>query len=136
MSRNSSQRIFTVEEANGLVPELNEIFEAIRTEHRALDAVKPDIEKAAANAALGGGSRHGRRYVEALMRISDLVDRVTDMGVVVKDVEKGLCDFLFDRGDNLVFLCWKSGEPEVGWWHALEEGYPGRRDIEDLTDGL
>ncbi|MBI5136009.1 MAG: DUF2203 domain-containing protein [Nitrospirae bacterium] len=133
MSDLTPQRLFTVDQANALVPELKDIFEAVRAERALLDGILPDIRAAAKNAHLGGGSVHGPRYVAALERIAGLLGRVTEMGVLVKDVDTGLCDFLFDRGGDLVLLCWRYGEPEVAWWHGLDDGFQGRRDIEELT---
>jgi hypothetical protein len=31
-----------------------------------------------------------------------------------------------------VLLCWKVGEDEIAFWHDLEEGFAGRRSIDDL----
>lgn len=133
MSDLTPQRLFTVDQANDLVPELNWIFDAVRAERDLLAGIMPDIQAAAANARQGGGSVHGPRYVTALERISELLNRVAEMGVMVKDIETGLCDFLYDRDGELVLLCWRRGEPEVAWWHGLNDGFKGRRDIEELA---
>lgn len=132
MSRDREHKIFTVEEADGLVLELTEIFSAIRAEKTALESLLPDIKIAASHQSMGGGSVYGARYVAALARISDALDRVSDMGVMVKDVDKGLCDFLYDRDGNLIFLCWQLGEDSISWWHNMDEGFGGRRAISEL----
>jgi len=133
MSDSDTQRLFTVQEANDLVPELTEIFDALHAEQSLVEAALPDIRNAAERAALGGGSAYGRQYVTGLTRITELVDRVEEMGVIVKDIRTGLCDFLYDRDGELVFLCWRHGEPQVAWWHRLEDGFRGRQNIEELT---
>ena len=51
------------------------------------------------------------------------------MGVAVKDVEIGLCDFLGKMGTQDVWLCWQYGEKEVAWWHTLDSGFAGRKPI-------
>jgi len=53
------------------------------------------------------------------------------VGVVIKDVEIGLCDFPFMLNDKLVFLCWKSGEDQVCWWHDIDSGYSDRQPIDE-----
>ena len=47
------------------------------------------------------------------------------------DVEIGLCDFPFMLKDKLVFLCWKSGEDQVHWWHDIDSGYADRQPIDE-----
>ncbi|MDH4229116.1 MAG: DUF2203 domain-containing protein [Nitrospirota bacterium] len=134
MSTRRSHKLFTVDEANELVPELNDIFAAVREERRIVTESAPHARKAAAKAREGGGSPFGGRYVQALERMTELVERVNGLGVMVKDVDRGLCDFMHDHGGELVLLCWKYGEPDVSWWHSLEDGFNGRRAIEELQD--
>lgn len=132
MSHGEGQRIFTVEEAESLVPELTETFASIQAEKAALESILPDIRRAAENRQSGGGSEYGPRYVAALTRISDALERVSKMGVMVKDVDKGLCDFPYDRDGRLIFLCWKVGEDSISWWHDMDAGFGGRRAISEL----
>ena len=54
---------------------------------------------------------------------------VEDLGCVVKDARMGLVDFYGEVDGRHVWLCWKYGEPEIGFFHALDEGYSGRRAI-------
>jgi len=63
-------------------------------------------------------------------RIQDLVARLEELGVVLKDADMGLVDFPAVRLGRRVYLCWKLGEPEVAFWHGLEEGYAGRKRVE------
>ncbi|MFQ5507868.1 MAG: DUF2203 domain-containing protein [Leptospirillia bacterium] len=127
-----AHRIFSLDEANLLVPELTEIFAAIRAEKRVVDQLMPAAVRAAARRVEGGGSRYGARYVRALEHIVDLTDRVAGMGVFIKDLDAGLCDFPHERDGETVLLCWKYGEPAVDWWHGLDDGFRGRRSVDEL----
>ena len=60
------------------------------------------------------------------------VNEIHGLGAQVKDADEGLVDFPALRGDEEVLLCWKLGEPEIGFWHGLEEGFAGRQPIADL----
>jgi hypothetical protein len=51
------------------------------------------------------------------------------MGVVVKDLETGLLDFPTERDGEVVFLCWRYGEPSVAHWHSLDAGFAGRQPL-------
>jgi hypothetical protein len=136
MAKERAHRIFSIAEANDLVAALAGIFDVIRAERAAIDNLLPDIRLAAARRRENGGSAHGARYMEALERISAELERVAEMGVLVKDVDQGLCDFPFRHKGKLVLLCWQHGETEVAWWHDLDSGFRGRQSINDLTGDL
>jgi hypothetical protein len=52
------------------------------------------------------------------------------MGVLVKDVDMGLCDFPYLLDGRIVYLCWKLGESEIRWWHEVSSGYRDRQPLE------
>jgi hypothetical protein len=58
------------------------------------------------------------------------LDGLTGMGCDLKDLEKGLVDFRSLRGGEQIFLCWQEGEESIAWWHPLDSGFAGRRQIE------
>lgn len=134
MAKERAHRIFSIAEANDLVPTLAGIFDVIRAERAAIDNLLPDIRLAAARRRENGGSPSGARYVEALERVSAELERVAELGVLVKDVDQGLCDFPFRHKGKLVLLCWQHGETEVAWWHDLDGGFRGRQPASDLSD--
>jgi hypothetical protein len=37
-------------------------------------------------------------------------------------------------GTEVVFLCWQLGEPNVNFWHRIEEGFAGRKPLLDRKD--
>lgn len=124
-------RIFTLSEANRLLPQLEEHLCAVKSNKAVLLRIKDEIKKAAANAHLGGGSYAGRHYIHALQEISANLQAIHEMGVLVKDVDMGLCDFPYLMQGRIVFLCWKLGEPEIRWWHEVHTGFTSRQPIED-----
>jgi len=58
------------------------------------------------------------------------VERLEELGVVLKDLDLGLLDFPSIREGEEVLLCWQVGEDSVSSWHSLEEGYAGRKPID------
>jgi hypothetical protein len=54
---------------------------------------------------------------------------VEEMGAVLKDARIGLLDFYGNVDGRLVWLCWKYGETTCNHYHALEEGFSGRKTI-------
>lgn len=80
-----------------------------------------DVERA-------GALKRGGARAEQAMRAAMLALR--EIGVQVKDLEVGLADFpTIYRGEE-VLLCWRLGEPEILFWHGLEEGFRGRKAID------
>lgn len=127
----SSERIFTLSEANALIPELEGLWTTIKDGKKILVQTRSEVEKATAKASLGGGTHMGVQYIKGLQDINGSLQAIQQLGVIVKDVEMGLCDFPHMLHDRLVFLCWKSGEDRIRWWHDIESGYANRQPIDD-----
>lgn len=66
-------------------------------------------------------------------QLTDYADELKDLGVYLKDPYSGLVDFPCWMDDHEVFLCWKLGESEVGYWHELDAGFAGRQKLGALT---
>ena len=65
-----------------------------------------------------------------------LFEALARHGIEVKDPAIGLIDFHAQRGAEVVFLCYKLGEPEVAYWHPLDDGYRGRKPLESEPEML
>lgn len=126
-----SEHIFTRSEASSLLPRLRPILEELREEWGRVRALNPEIQKARDKAMLDGFSPQGVEYVETVSHLLLLMQQVRDMGVLVKDLDKGLIDFPYLKDDRVVYLCWHLGEDSIGYWHEIESGFSGREPLED-----
>ena len=126
-----TERIFTVSEARGLIPQLRSILEEVGDDWNRVKSLNPQIQKARDKAQFDGYSPYGVEYIETISHLLGLLQRVRDMGVVLKDVEKGLCDFPYMRKGRVVYLCWQLGEETVEYWHDMETGFSGREPLDD-----
>jgi len=124
------ERVFTLSEANRLIPPLEEHLTSIKQGKEVLIRTKNEIKKASSKAQFGGGSFAGLHYITALEQISENLQAVQEMGVLVKDVDMGLCDFPYLLDGRIVYLCWKLGESEIRWWHETSSGYRDRQPLE------
>ncbi len=129
-------RLFTVEEANEALETLRPIAERMVEHRRALARAQiRQAELVTQIAGNGGDLSPGevRDAMEEVARevdgIADCVRQIDEAGVQVKDLDEGLLDFPARRGHEDVLLCWKVGEPEVAFWHGLEEGFAGRKPL-------
>jgi hypothetical protein len=123
-------RVFSLSEANRLIPDLERHLAAIRRAKAVLIKVKDEIKKASAKASAGGGSGAGGIYIQALEQMSEQLQAIQELGVIVKDLDVGLCDFPCQMNGRIVYLCWKHGESEIQWWHDTHSGFAGRQPIE------
>ena len=66
---------------------------------------------------------------KALQEARDTLAEMDEIGVQVKNLEKGLLDFPSVMEGQDVLLCWKLGEKEIGYWHTPEDGFAGRKPL-------
>ena len=123
-------KLFTVEEANELLPAIVPKLIRIRELYAKLAVLRDSARAAASASQFGGGMEGGAGYVNTLYKVGQLTTEFHDLGVELKDYESGLIDFPSLRSDRVVLLCWKLGEgEEIEWWHEVEAGFAGRQRI-------
>lgn len=124
-------RLFTLEEANSLLPSVRPIVKAIQRSHRRLSSFRNTAKRAADGAEYGGGGmRRGSDYAKLLIELSLAAGQLESLGVQLKDYGQGLIDFPSMRDGRVVLLCWKADEGEqLEWWHDVEAGFAGRQPL-------
>ncbi|HWW75107.1 MAG TPA: DUF2203 domain-containing protein [Pyrinomonadaceae bacterium] len=124
-------KLFTVEEANALLPSVRGIVRRIQRAYERVSRAQEAAQAAAAGAAQGGGGMPGGSgYVSALTALAEAAGQLEALGVQLKDYERGLIDFPALREGRVVLLCWQMGEgDEVEWWNDLEAGFAGRQPL-------
>lgn len=125
----SHERLFTLAEATALIPQLESCLTKVKDGRTVLLHTKDEITKACAKAEFGGGSVVGPRYITALEDLHENLRNIQELGVIVKDLEMGLCDFPHLLEGRIVYLCWKLGEDKIEWWHEITTGFSGRQAI-------
>ncbi len=124
-------KLFTVAEANALLPAVREILKRIQVARKKLGSYKNQAKAAADQADQGGGGfSDGLRYADLLIDLTSQTSELEVLGVQLKDFDRGLVDFPSLRDGRVVLLCWQIGEgDEVEWWHDVEDGFAGRTPI-------
>ena len=132
-------RVFTVDEANAFIPELEAAFEK-------MDGLRNEIREAkiklTALEMIWGRSvakddcpdyQEGQSLLEAMRSLEEdfqgVITEVGEKGAQVKDLEMGLIDLYHVRESILVHLCWKRGEAAFEAWHHVDEGYSSREAL-------
>jgi hypothetical protein len=126
-------RIFTLAEAESLLPQLRSLLSEIGEEWSHARDLNTDVQKARDKAQFDGYSKSGVEYVESVSHLMFLIHQIKDLGVLLKDADKGLCDFPYMRQGRMVYLCWQLGEERIQYWHDIETGFAGREPL-DETD--
>jgi hypothetical protein len=128
-------RLFTVNEANDLLPKLRPLVEQILENIRRLKGASESVirrEQLDADAAnLMDRLRQDAEIAKLIGQVQGWVDEINSHGCACKGVEQGLIDFPCMLGAEVVFLCWQLGEPSVGFWHRIEDGFAGRKPLLD-----
>ena len=126
-------RLFTLEEANGLIPRLELIMEKLQRKgvelRQEVRAVASEIDKPLTELTLD----EVVAYRPALKLLTDdmqrLVGEIEQTGVQFKGLDLGLVDFPAEIDGEHRLLCWQYGEKEIGYWHTEESGFAGRQRL-------
>ena len=130
-------RIFTPAEANSALDDVRPAAErlvAVRARMRELESAQSSLITAIG----GNGVGHAASDLnETQSELTGLIEaaraclqRLEELGVVVKDIDTGLLDFPALRHGEQVELCWRVGEPRVSSWHRVGEGFAGRKPVD------
>ena len=131
-----AERHFTREEATALLEEVRPVAEALVAHRRALTVAAARRAMITARISGNGGDfdpQEPRELDEQLEREAEAVKRAVEqlqrLGVLVKDLDRGLVDFPTLRDGEEVLLCWRVGEEEIAHWHGVDEGFAGRKPL-------
>jgi hypothetical protein len=127
------QKLFTVNEANDLLPTVRPLVEQILENIRRLkltsetvirkenlDPEAPDLMKRLSE---------NNEITRLVTEMKQSVEAINAHGCICKGVEQGLIDFPCMIGAEVVYLCWQLGEPRVNFWHRIEDGFAGRKAL-------
>jgi hypothetical protein len=136
-------RRFTLAEAQSLIPEVSRLLSDAVSLKGAYQEAEQAIETWTQRITMMGGVMVDRNQaIDARKRrdtsaasLRNAIEQVQAIGCVVKDLDIGLIDFPTEFRGEEVYLCWKLGEPRIEFWHGVEEGFRGRKAIDqDFRD--
>jgi hypothetical protein len=144
---------YDIDRANARLPELRQTLQVLLSLRQELIDVRDrivdlNLPQPVTGGPSSGGPSHGEtRPPEVVaetnrlrLRMQGLIDQmqaavieIDSWGIVLRDIQTGLVDFPALVAGRQVWLCWRLGEDNIGWWHELSEGSAGRRRLEDLV---
>jgi hypothetical protein len=130
-------QLFTVDEANALIPRLELIMERMQRRgielRQAIEAMAREGDTPMLNVEVG-------QLLECRPELRALVDdlerciaEIEELGAQFKGLELGLVDFPSEIDGQIGLLCWQYGEKEISHWHALDGGFEGRQPLPSTT---
>ena len=132
-------RHFTLAQAEQLLPEVEQALRDALFHKSEYQAAEEELNQSTQRIRMAGGSRvnpapilaaRARRDTSGAA-LKEIFERVEEMGVLIKDLDIGLIDFLTRYHGQEVCLCWKLGEDRIRFWHGMEEGFRGRKPIDE-----
>jgi hypothetical protein len=140
-STDTPARLWTVEEANQELAELRTLLPQLRAWAMRLGVVREELQRlqsfwdhelqAADNPDHALSHRLDEEWQSLSRRLEQEVLRLHEQGIEVKDLDSGLVDFFSRLAGEVVLLCWRRDEEEVGFWHSLHGGFRNRRPLPD-----
>jgi hypothetical protein len=134
-----ADRTFTLDEAQMLLPVLESLLRTAIAAKKLMDEVEAEHQALAHRIFLNGGmfvdvvplARRKAERAKAEQRAKDALAEIDAIGVQVKDLKTGLLDFPCEVEGRIILLCWKLGEKSITHWHGTEEGFAGRKPIDE-----
>ena len=130
------ERQYTLEEANATLPWLEEVLARMVPLREQLGSQQNELMSLMQHRS-GNGVTSNDQEIEESQRTQDDLARqlrqdlqeITDRGIMVRDIVRGLVDFPSEREGQTIFLCWLRGEPQIDYWHGTNEGFGSRRRL-------
>lgn len=129
-------RYYDLSAANARLEELRPLLERLRDDRDAVAGLQHQAEQ------LRNSSGNGKQQaeldeqrstmVELVRRMESTVRQIDAWGITLRDIGSGLVDFPALANGRPIWLCWKLGEDDIGWWHELDTGIAGRKSLIEL----
>jgi hypothetical protein len=134
-----SDRTFTLDEAQSLLPVLESLLRTAIDSKKLIETVEAELQALNQHIFLNGGThvdvipiaRRKAERVKAEQRAKDTLAEIDSIGVQVKDLDIGLLDFPCLVDGRIILLCWKLGEKSITHWHGTQEGFAGRKPVDE-----
>ena len=137
-------RYFTLPQAEKVLPEVEQYLRDALFHKAEAQKAQKQLEEVAERIRFSGGARiHPGEQVSLRTRrdsniaaLKEAIEQIDQAGAMIKDLDIGLIDFMSRFQDRDVCLCWRLGEDGIRYWHSTEEGFRGRKPIDqEFLDG-
>lgn len=125
--------LFSLEEANALIPKLELIMERMQRRgielREAIEALARDGGAPMLNIEVSDLLERRPELQSLVDELEQLIHDIEECGGQFKGLELGLVDFPSEIDGQIGLLCWQYGEKEITHWHPLESGFDTRQPL-------
>ena len=130
-------KLYTLEEANAMLPRLTALLQEMQA--RGVQLAQIGSQQGVIRRKITGNGHHTEREDAELKKAEKPIEEairsalglLAEWSIELKDLQRGLIDFPAMREGRVVYLCWELGEPEIAYWHETTTGYTGRQPVDD-----
>jgi len=133
-------KLFTLEEANALIPYLEESIESLQARVKEIVRLKRELE--VLNLICGSDLAHDNPdfkehsektglYHQLIGEADGTIREIRQKGCLLRDVHTGIVDLYCRYNGRVVYLCWRKGEKRMAYWHPIGEGFGKRRALSE-----
>ena len=130
-------RYYRLDEANERLADLRPMLEKLRADRKSIAGLQQQIRDIRSN---NGSAEHAAEIARLenemrgiVTRMKEAVDQVDEWGVALRDIGTGLIDFPALANGRPIWLCWRLGEGDIGWWHETDQGFDSRQRLTELS---
>ncbi len=124
------EKTFTLEEAHRALPLIQRITQDLTGVIETLGGISGGIALIYRAVEISDLPPHQQAAARELLdQIDTLVGELLEIGVELKGLQPVLVDFPSERDGGPVYLCWRYGEPRVGYWHTIAGGFRERQPL-------
>jgi hypothetical protein len=135
-----TKKYFTLDQANASLPLVRAIVGDITQLAQSLRERRERLARLQTPARIRMGDAYREELDQARLeferdqeRLAEYAHELTALGIELKDYDTGLVDFPSRIEGREIYLCWRLGETEVGYWHELDAGFAGRKKLTRRT---
>jgi len=136
-------RFYDIDAADATIPELDGILVRLGGQRTELVRLRGEVLTGGGPGEWASSTVTDRTAAElrlTRLRMQGLIDqmaadvaRIDELGLTLRDIERGLVDFPALVAGRQIWLCWQRGDRAIGWWHSLDTGFAGRLPLSEIA---
>ena len=134
---------YDIDAADATIPELDGILVRLGGQRTELVRLRGEVLTGGGPGEWASSTVTDRTAAElrlTRLRMQGLIDqmaadvaRIDELGLTLRDIERGLVDFPALVSGRQIWLCWQRGDRAIGWWHSLDTGFAGRLPLSEIA---
>ena len=123
------QKIFVLEEANALLPQLEGLLAEFEEKQETFRRLQDRLFFAELLEDTSPPDEEICQMENRLTEMEKEICKIRELGCILRHPEKGLVDFPAKRGEEWVYFCWRRGEKQIEFYHSLRGGFFERQKL-------